>query len=193
MVVYLSRFLVSTVRQCKDIFRTRLLLSNTLSTMALLGIGDAFTQYIEIKLTEKRQRPFEKSFERNSSQSHSFLRRFDWQRTGILLEISNLLFWFNSKWKYLLKAKVSCVGLLTGPFGHYWYLILDRKLPHKTKKSILTKVLCDQLIAAPIFNFLFITAIHTLDGKHIKQVLDIFKEKFLTIYAVCFCFYFYLA
>lgn len=76
------------------------------------------------------------------------------------------------------------MGLLTGPFGHYWYLYLDKKYPLKNTKSIFRKMLYDQLLAAPVYNVLFITAIHTLDGKHLRQICQTFKEKFITIYAV---------
>jgi protein Mpv17 len=82
------------------------------------------------------------------------------------------------------KVQVAAAGILTGPFGHYWYLFLERKFTHRSSANILKKMLCDQLIAAPIFNILFISVIHTLDGKHIRQIAEIFKDKFLTIYAV---------
>ncbi|CAF0742345.1 unnamed protein product [Brachionus calyciflorus] len=146
--------LTSSFNFCKQMFRTRLLLSNTVSTMVLLGVGDAITQYIEIKLTNKSNHNL-------TLDSHSFFQNYDLIRT----------------------VKVTSVGFLTGPFGHYWYLFLDKKYPFKTGKSILSKILCDQLIAAPIFNVLFITAIHTLDGKHLRQIYETFKEKFFTIYA----------
>lgn len=75
-------------------------------------------------------------------------------------------------------------GIVTGPFGHYWYLMLESKFPHRNLKNIAKKCLCDQLVAAPLFNILFITVVHTLDGKHIRQIAEIFREKFLIIYAV---------
>lgn len=75
-------------------------------------------------------------------------------------------------------------GILTGPFGHYWYLFLDKKYPGRSFRSISRKCFFDQLIAAPLFTILVITFIHTIDGKHLRQIANIFKEKFLIIYAV---------
>ncbi|RNA35084.1 mpv17 2 [Brachionus plicatilis] len=139
---------------CKRMFKTHLLLSNTASTMCLLGIGDSLSQHIEIRLTNK--------WNHNLTQdSHSVVQNYDLIRT----------------------IKVASVGSLTGPFLHNWYLFLDKKYPFKNPKSIIKKMLLDQLLAAPLLNILFITAIHTLDGKHLKQIYETFKEKLLTIYA----------
>ena len=74
--------------------------------------------------------------------------------------------------------------MVSGPFGHYWYTFLDRRFKSKTTRDVLMKILYDQAIGAPIFNVLFIYGAHTLDGKHISHITEIFKEKFLTIYAV---------
>lgn len=75
-------------------------------------------------------------------------------------------------------------GIITGPFGHYWYQMLDRRFPVRNLSSIAKKCAFDQIVAAPIFSLLVILVIHTLDGKHILQVINIFKEKFWLIYAV---------
>ena len=42
--------LVRFARFCKDIYNRQLLVSNTISTIALLAAGDIMTQYIEVKL-----------------------------------------------------------------------------------------------------------------------------------------------
>ncbi len=75
------------------------------------------------------------------------------------------------------------MGILTGPFGHYWYLLLDKWYPVVTRRNVLKKVLLDAVIASPIFNVIFIFVAHTLDGKQLAETVKIFKEKFLTIYA----------
>ena len=89
----------------------------------------------------------------------------------------------------LILAKLAAIGLVSGPFGHYWYNYLDRRFKTRTTKDVLMKILYDQAIGAPIFNVLFIYGTHTLDGKHISLITEIFKEKFLTIYAVSHSFH----
>jgi hypothetical protein len=152
--------------------------------MVLLGLGDVLTQSIENKISSKStQIEGKQSGNEPLSPSSHVTSKFDLTRTGNLLikSISMHYLVFNY---FIALAKVTCVGVTTGPFGHYWYSFLDRKFAARTPLNILKKVFCDQLIAAPIFNILFIFALHTLDGKHIMQVYEIFKEKFLLIYTV---------
>lgn len=160
----------------KKIYCKQLLVSNTLSTMALLGVGDILTQYVDIRLTRKAiadqesQRKkldngelvSEKAKKHQHDLEFIHLEKFDWTRT----------------------AKVCGVGLLTGPFGHYWYSFLDGRYPHKNTKSALKKVFFDHTIASPIFTISFIFIAHMLDGKHFMQAYEIFKEKFIKIYVI---------
>ncbi len=74
------------------------------------------------------------------------------------------------------------MGVLTGPFGHYWYFFLDKWYPVATRRNVLKKVLLDAVIASPIFNVLFIFVAHTLDGKALAETYRIFKDKFVLIY-----------
>jgi protein Mpv17 len=68
--------------------------------------------------------------------------------------------------------------------GHYWYDFLDRKYPTRTIYSILHKVLYDQILAAPVFNIVFIFGIHFLETKNLQEIIDAVKSKFLIIYTV---------
>lgn len=48
------------------------------------------------------------------------------------------------------------MGLAMGPMNHYWYLLLDGKLPGTTLATCAKKILLDQL-ACPVFSLTFIT------------------------------------
>jgi len=72
-----------------------------------------------------------------------------------------------------------------GPFGHFWYSFLDGRFPKRCFLTVVGKVIGDQLVAAPIFNAMVIGGTNVLDGKGLQQIIDVFKEKFITIYMVC--------
>lgn len=157
-MLVVSKFKVF-MRNLNRFHKNQLLASNVLSTMGLVAIGDVFAQYIEIKLTVKRLHEGQPKLEK--SEEHSFYRNYDFIRT----------------------AKITASGIVTGPFGHYWYTFLDKRFKGRSMASISKKCFFDQLIAAPIFTLIVITVIHTIDGKHLRQIAEIFKEKFLVIYA----------
>lgn len=75
------------VRNLNRFHKNQLLLSNTLSTMGLIGIGDVFAQYIEIKLTVKKKladaAAKDKNFKIDLVQQHSFTRNYDSIRTSM--------------------------------------------------------------------------------------------------------------
>jgi protein Mpv17 len=43
------------------------------------------------------------------------------------------------------------MGAVIGVLNHYWYALLDSKLPGTTAKTIIKKILLDQSIASPLF------------------------------------------
>lgn len=54
-------------------------------------------------------------------------------------------------------ARMFAMGFVLGPMAHGWYSWLDRRIPIKTGKAVLKKILYDQSIASPLFSFTFIT------------------------------------
>ena len=48
-----------------------------------------------------------------------------------------------------------CMGVIMGPFNHYWYTFLDKVLPGATSSTVVKKILMDQIIASPYFAFSF--------------------------------------
>lgn len=81
-------------------------------------------------------------------------------------------------------AKLAALGLMIGPLCHYWYILLDKKFPTKSRSVIFRKVMLDQLIAAPLCNVLSIVGVLLLEGKCFDEIVENIKEKFLKIYAV---------
>jgi len=173
---------------CRDAHKKHLLASNTLVTVALLGAGDVFTQYLEFKINstnsakyhinQKDQQVIKVTHTSNMPKrtnssackvvtldkyiERSFANSYDWQRS----------------------AKLAALGLAIGPLCHYWYIMLDRKFPKKTMLHIIRKVSLDQLVCAPFINAFSIGFISLFDGaQSLREVFDLLKEKFLTVYA----------
>lgn len=75
-------------------------------------------------------------------------------------------------------AHMAAVGLVLGPVVHYWYGSLDRWLPGTQRRTIVKKVLADQLVASPVFLLIFFMGLGTLEGQVAQDSLKEFKTKF---------------
>ncbi|XP_019565953.2 mpv17-like protein [Rhinolophus sinicus] len=65
-------------------------------------------------------------------------------------------------------------------FNYVWQRLLERALPGRTPRAVLAKVLCDQVVAAPIAVSAFYTGMSILQGKD-DIFLDL-KQKFWNTY-----------
>ena len=61
--------------------------------------------------------------------------------------------------------RMTALGILMGPVNHYWYFALDVVLPGRAGRTVLKKVLADQLVMAPVCCVIFYT------GKQLLRVL----------------------
>jgi len=48
-------------------------------------------------------------------------------------------------------GRMFAVGLSQGPPHHYWYMYLDKILPKADLRTIVLKIIMDQIFAAPFF------------------------------------------
>ncbi|CAK9302471.1 unnamed protein product [Gordionus sp. m RMFG-2023] len=74
------------------------------------------------------------------------------------------------------------VGFCIGPFNHLWYTNLDRWMPGTSRKIILKKLLADQILAAPIFCFIFFMGMGLLEKKRLEPIYSEWVQKFPFIY-----------
>ncbi|XP_005092850.1 mpv17-like protein 2 [Aplysia californica] len=73
-------------------------------------------------------------------------------------------------------GQMAVCGFLAGPVAHYWYILLDRWLPGRCARTIVKKVILDQLVCSPIFIGLYLVSIGILDDKK----WELLKEEFAT-------------
>jgi protein Mpv17 len=89
---------------------------------------------------------------------------------------------------HFISGRMLAIGLVMGPPHHYWYLWLDRYLK---QTQVWSKILADQILAAPFFAFGFFYGMGFLEGHRVEESTAEFKSKFLTVYAVRSVFFFY--
>lgn len=140
----------------KNLYNKNLFVSNTVTCMVLLALGDGITQYAEI--SEKQRN------EENLLANVSKLSLFDWNRN----------------WKMF------ALGTALGPVTHFWYKNLDHWFPGRTRSILLRKICVDQFFGATILTLTLIVGLHFLDGQSmnpmvVKETLD---EKFFSIFKV---------
>jgi len=145
-------------------YTKNLFVSNTLSCMVLLAVGDGFTQYVGAKAAS--QQPFladfivPKSASNLTATKSSPMFNFDWSRNNNMIAL----------------------GVFLGPLTHFWYKFLDNRFPRRTKFLIVKKLLIDQLFMSPIMNITLIVGLHLLEGMAFRDLGKQFDEKFVTLY-----------
>lgn len=90
---------------------------------------------------------------------------------------------------YTRTRNMLIVGLLQGPFHHYFYTILDKVLPRRNPMSILKKTALDQTIASPTCLTIFFVGLGVLERKEFGEIYDEIKLKLCDTWKVDCCFW----
>ncbi|XP_072940873.1 mpv17-like protein 2 [Epargyreus clarus] len=79
-------------------------------------------------------------------------------------------------------ARMFIVGTFMGPLHHYYYLYLDKMLPLADIKTVLKKIMSDQLFASPGTIICFFYGMAYLERKTLQESTNEIKEKFKYVY-----------
>ncbi|KAH8421383.1 hypothetical protein KR009_003671 [Drosophila setifemur] len=80
-------------------------------------------------------------------------------------------------------AHMAISGVTVGIICHYWYKMLDKRLPGRSMRVVAKKIVLDQLICSPIYITAFFVTLGLLEQKDKHEVWAEIKEKAWKLYA----------
>jgi len=87
----------------------------------------------------------------------------------------------NEKFDYFRLFRLASFGfLIHGTSSHWFYGMLDGKIPGTSAKVVFTKVFIDQVLWNPIFGIMFFSYVALLEAKGLAYVIDKTKNELLT-------------
>lgn len=78
---------------------------------------------------------------------------------------------------YVRTKNMTIVGLLQGPFHHWFYMILDKFLPGRNIASVVKKTCLDQTIASPTCLAIFFVGLGLLEHGSLEAIYEEMRVK----------------
>ena len=77
---------------------------------------------------------------------------------------------------------LSLTGFTVGPICHYWYQMLERRMPGKTMSMIAKKVVVDQIVFSPVCLAVFFLTLGLLKNSSLRDIAEETWRKGLVLY-----------
>ncbi|XP_050399443.1 mpv17-like protein 2 [Patella vulgata] len=105
--------------------------------------------------------------------------------TGDIMQQKYQIMQNNMKsWNKKRTFHMACTGLVIGAFCHYWYLYLDKFFPGTAFRTLIKKVLIDQIVCSPIYIGMYFVTIGMLENMTVKEIAAEVLVKGSTIYTM---------
>ncbi|XP_008557114.1 mpv17-like protein 2 [Microplitis demolitor] len=180
------------------VFGKYLVVTNTVSCGLMMGIGD---------ILQQRSEQWKRKYLQSSTDQE--LDIMDDKKSNLLFvncsnnfnddSTSNQLVNLTNKFQDndsvtschdLVRTKnMAMIGMIQGPFNHFFYAFLDRFLPGKTARSIVKKTFLDQVIASPTCLSIFFFGHEMLEQRDFRLMYGEILEKLVETYKVDCCFW----
>ncbi|XP_001601148.1 mpv17-like protein 2 [Nasonia vitripennis] len=85
---------------------------------------------------------------------------------------------------WIRTRNMATVGLLQGPFHHYFYAVLEKFVPGRSAVSIVKKTLLDQSIASPTCLGIFFFGLGVMENRNLKEINSEVKLKLVDTWKV---------
>jgi protein Mpv17 len=155
-----------------------LLVTNTLSCGLMMGTGDVIQQrsdFLKRHMTMTSESP---SSEPPSSNRTTPGEEAVGNRPEEETESTS------ESYDYARTRNMTVIGLIQGPFHHYFYNMLEKQLPGKSAGSICKKTLIDQTIASPVCLGMFFVGLGVLERKSLHEIECEIKLKLMNTWKV---------
>ncbi|XP_076292058.1 mpv17-like protein 2 isoform X1 [Lasioglossum baleicum] len=90
---------------------------------------------------------------------------------------------------FVRTKNMTTVGLIQGPFHHWFYLVLDKVIPGRCAVSVVKKTCLDQSIASPTCLGIFFIGLGVLESRKLEEIYDELRVKLYDTWKVDCCFW----
>ncbi|XP_076232924.1 mpv17-like protein 2 isoform X1 [Calliopsis andreniformis] len=90
---------------------------------------------------------------------------------------------------YVRTRNMMSVGLIQGPFHHWFYTVLDKTIPGRNALSVAKKTCLDQIIASPTCLGIFFIGLGILECHKIEEIFEELRIKLYDTWKVDCCFW----
>ncbi|KAK7075190.1 hypothetical protein SK128_011140 [Halocaridina rubra] len=101
----------------------------------------------------------------------------------VLQQRYNILNGKQMAWDTARTRHMTCSGITVGALCHHWYILLDKKLPGRTTKVVIKKLLVDQILFSPVCLLTFFLSLGVFKGGNWDDFVTDIQEKSWRLYA----------